>query len=275
MAADKMQPLERAGKPEEVQESLQQIQNAGDLSVRVDDLLGRPFQEALRLLPALRHYIETQEDAKELEEEFRTAWHPEAPAELRQVLEEIIDPGAFAASAAATEEFLKDPTAAFPGEADLSMEKFDETFHLEDLSEADLRGAQQLRGESFEELPEDEEQSVQAYACEQVDKLLHQTFDEAVRDCPALRQYIASQENAREVEEEFRQSWHVDAPEALRQVLEEILDPAAAATNLQETTNFMSYMAASSDNVAPARKTGVGRVPEVMTGGSQALRAKL
>merc|ERR1712054_575342 len=71
---------------------------------------------------------------------------------------------------------------------------------------------------------------------------LEKSFDEALRDFAPLKQHITSQEDAAEVEDEFRQSWHAEAPEALRQVLEELLDPVAAAANAKETSNFLAQM---------------------------------
>merc|ERR1712118_442358 len=76
-----------------------------------------------------------------------------------------------------------------------------------------------------------------------VDELLQKSFDEALRDFPALKEHISSQEDAKDVEEEFRHSWHPEAPEALRQVLEELMDPRAAAANSKETADFMARMA--------------------------------
>ncbi|CAE7877088.1 unnamed protein product [Symbiodinium sp. KB8] len=67
------------------------------VSRKVEELLCKPFDEALKHCPALAEYIQknsSKEDSGTLEKEFREHWHREAPQELRQVLEEIVDPEA-------------------------------------------------------------------------------------------------------------------------------------------------------------------------------------
>ncbi|CAE7446484.1 unnamed protein product [Symbiodinium microadriaticum] len=80
------------------------------VSRKVEELLCKPFDEALKHCPALAEYIQknsSKEDSGTLEKEFREHWHREAPQELRQVLEEIVDPEAAAANVAETEAFLR------------------------------------------------------------------------------------------------------------------------------------------------------------------------
>ncbi|CAE8635216.1 unnamed protein product [Polarella glacialis] len=92
-----------------------------ELSRKVDDLLQTPFDEAIRSCEPLRAYVHSHgrnaDEIKELEDEFRTGWHPEAPVELRQVLAEILDPEAAAEAAAATEALLRGEPSSFDAEA--------------------------------------------------------------------------------------------------------------------------------------------------------------
>ncbi|CAK9066095.1 ABC transporter D family member 2, partial [Durusdinium trenchii] len=90
-----------------------------DLAARVRALLQQPFDQALKACPALREYIQNRsdEDAKALEEEFREHWHAEAPLEMRQILEEILDPEVAAANVAATEALLQEKAPTLDQEA--------------------------------------------------------------------------------------------------------------------------------------------------------------
>jgi len=261
------------------------IADPEDLSCKVDSLLQQPFDKALTMLPALRDYVEGQEDAAAVMEEFRAAWHPEASAELRQVLEEIIDPAAAAASAAATEEFMKNPTAALPI-GGIGSSVYDDMLD----SDSDPRGLQfdagaeerfsdsdstrQLRGMPSDIAAEEEEDQHRADLDAAVDGLLRRRFDEVLRDFPALREHITLQDDAKDVELEFRQSWSPEAPEALRLVLEELLDPAAAAANAKETTAFMSSMESFSREAMGA--SGAAMAATVgSVDGPERLRSKL
>merc|ERR1712039_245233 len=83
-----------------------------DLVAAVDELLNQPFDTALQNNEHLRRYINEHENSKELEDEFRESWHPEAPAELRTVLEEILDPRRAAAAAEELQKFNKQMAAS-------------------------------------------------------------------------------------------------------------------------------------------------------------------
>eukprot|EP00401_Gymnodinium_catenatum_P031904 CAMPEP_0117526804 /NCGR_PEP_ID=MMETSP0784-20121206/36473_1 /TAXON_ID=39447 /ORGANISM="" /LENGTH=241 /DNA_ID=CAMNT_0005323041 /DNA_START=61 /DNA_END=786 /DNA_ORIENTATION=- len=57
------------------------------VALRVRGLLNVSFDEALEHFPMLRAHINEQVDPYTVEDEFRRHWHPDAPAELRDVLE--------------------------------------------------------------------------------------------------------------------------------------------------------------------------------------------
>lgn len=214
----------------------------------VHALLSRPFDVALRECAPLREYLREQGDAGELEQEFREHWHPEAPAELRQVLVELLDPAAAAAAVAATEAFLRDPTQAFHSSdpstsgPSPSSSPGDEPFQQ---NPREFSAAAAAREEFF--LEDDEEprsgESREPVDGASVDELLARPFDEALGECEALRRHIEEQEDAAEVREEFRQHWHPGAPSELRQVLEEVLDPAAAAAAARAHAAFVHRVA--------------------------------
>ncbi|CAE8595786.1 unnamed protein product, partial [Polarella glacialis] len=76
---------------------LDEIQDeASAASSRVEMLLSMPFKEALEECEELRRFVRNparpEADTKELEAEFLENWSPEAPKELRDVLEELLDP---------------------------------------------------------------------------------------------------------------------------------------------------------------------------------------
>lgn len=75
--------------------------------------------------------------------------------------------------------------------------------------------------------------------------LLSKPFDQALRDCAALKEYINSRspEEAQALEEEFREHWHLEAPLAMRQILEEVLDPEVAAANVAATEALLAEKA--------------------------------
>eukprot|EP00930_Biecheleria_cincta_P102521 TRINITY_DN94268_c0_g1_i1.p1 TRINITY_DN94268_c0_g1~~TRINITY_DN94268_c0_g1_i1.p1 ORF type:complete len:265 (-),score=60.63 TRINITY_DN94268_c0_g1_i1:36-788(-) len=208
--------------------------------VRVAQLLHLPFDEALKECGQLQLYIQEREDAESLEAEFRENWHPEAPAELRQVLEEILDPELAAAAADATEAFLRNPTethgdmlgeapSPLDGNGDRTGGGTDES--LDDMSVTD-----------HSEIDED---FAGASVVSDVDALLAGSFEEAVQTCDALRQYIQNRggSEANELEDEFRANWHPDAPSALRQVLMELLDPELASKAVSDHADFLDQMA--------------------------------
>merc|ERR1719491_2209411 len=93
-----------------------------------------------------------------------------------------------------------------------------------------------------------------------IDELLGKPFDEAILEFPALREHISQQEDAEDVEEEFRQHWHPEAPVALRQVLEELLDPAAVAANAEETADFTARTERAADVGADSKGDETQRV---------------
>lgn len=208
----------------------------------VEDLLSQPFEEALRRCDALRKYIDEGEDAIAVKEEFRESWHSEAPAGLRQVLEEILDPAAAAANNAETEAFLKDPSRAFPtvgapdGGVPLSrpVDREEPEGHALEGREHLLARAQG-REEELLRLQESGEES-------KIDDMLGRPFEEVFSECSELRNYIRSREDAGDLEQEFRDHWHPDAPPELRQVLQELLYPLVAAASASEQESFKEGM---------------------------------
>ncbi|CAJ1374411.1 unnamed protein product [Effrenium voratum] len=66
-----------------------------NVSEAVDKLLALSFEEALRECKELRTYVQSPEsvgERKALAAEFQSAWSPEAPLELRELLEELLFP---------------------------------------------------------------------------------------------------------------------------------------------------------------------------------------
>lgn len=227
-----------------------------DLVVRVDVLLGMPFEEALKAFPQLQQYILEHDDAASLQKEFQQSWHPEAPRELRDVLEELLDPEAHAAAADAAQRLEATPSGlemssfASPPEEELSPHRIKVQTGVSDDMASGLRFMPESsdtpesplwamqRAESS--APEaDDEDSVAA----EIEALLSTPFEEAVQRCTLLQRYLGAQgDDAKDIEEEFRVNWSLDAPQELRDVLRQMLDPEADAENTQQSEEFVQRM---------------------------------
>jgi len=108
---------------------------------------------------------------------------------------------------------------------------------------------------------EDGEDDNESRTDAQIEALLGLPFDEALRQCEALRVYIQTHEDASELIEEFRAHWHPGAPAELQKVLEEILDPEMAAINRTLSEAFLR------DPVGSVTTTGGGGAGGAVAGG--------
>lgn len=194
-------------------------EHATKVATRVDALLALSYDEAFAASEPLRKYIEEQEDAASLQKEFREHWHVEAPPELRQVLEELLDPDLARANSEAVQTFLRDPLAVAPPELGMSSTPFD--------GNGRMAGSMDV-----------EEARPSGLVNSQVDALLAQPFELALAGCKPLEHYIAGHEDAASVRKEFREHWGTGAPAEMRQVLEEFLDPEIAAANATAVQAF-------------------------------------
>lgn len=215
--------------------------DGGDLKAQIDLLLAMPFEEALASCEALRRYIAAHEDPEGLTREFREHW-PEAPAALRQVLEELLDPDLAATNSAAAEAFLEDPrgvalaAAAAPGDAPAQADGAAAGAAAE-LAGVGAGESPLGRGAAVAALDEDDDLSTR------IGRLLDTPLDEAMRGCAELREYIMQRPDAQQVEAEFRDHWGPEAPFQLRELLAELLDPQLASAAVAERDALSSYLA--------------------------------
>ncbi|CAE7224636.1 unnamed protein product [Symbiodinium sp. CCMP2592] len=205
-------------------------QEPSGASGKVEELLCKPFDEALKHCPALAEYIQknSTEDSGKLEKEFREHWHREAPQELRQVLEEIVDPEAAAANVAETEAFLRNRT---PLVEDLLSEGAEQS-----ASSDRLVVRQELSREQGLDIDHDQEddQFADLDIASAVDRLLSLSFEAAMKTSVELRDYVRSPKRSKDeiadLEAEFAQNWSLEAPTELRDILEELLFPDVVAS---------------------------------------------
>eukprot|EP00933_Yihiella_yeosuensis_P078733 TRINITY_DN9054_c3_g1_i1.p1 TRINITY_DN9054_c3_g1~~TRINITY_DN9054_c3_g1_i1.p1 ORF type:complete len:317 (+),score=89.75 TRINITY_DN9054_c3_g1_i1:45-953(+) len=274
--------------------SVGDVDDENDLVSMVDALLQMSFDEALKSCQQLNEYVYGQnrdpDEVKALIEEFKVDWHPEAPAELRHVLEELLDPEAAAASAAATQALLQGTGAPILQE-ERPFDKSDRTLQEDgdgklidrflsgdgnsdggatlDRVSSLLTGssgrtptelsvepipAERQKWEDLEELQEDDTYC-HVDDDRRVDELLSMSFEEALDKCEELRRYVQdpARGEAKELTEEFRNHWGVEeAPVELRAVLRDLLNPNAAAANAAEAEAFEKRMRAmqSHDDVS-------------------------
>eukprot|EP00405_Crypthecodinium_cohnii_P015293 CAMPEP_0206454218 /NCGR_PEP_ID=MMETSP0324_2-20121206/21006_1 /ASSEMBLY_ACC=CAM_ASM_000836 /TAXON_ID=2866 /ORGANISM="Crypthecodinium cohnii, Strain Seligo" /LENGTH=308 /DNA_ID=CAMNT_0053924649 /DNA_START=75 /DNA_END=1001 /DNA_ORIENTATION=+ len=261
------------------------------IQAEIEALLNLPFEDALQKCPAIKKYIDEHEDSAELLVEFRDAWSPSAPVELRQVLEELLDPDVAQARKESTEAFLKDPVGAIatmptppgaigfesgldegpplgmpqsssssgrPGRpADWEIEDEDvppgsradpatraaALLGDEELARArrKQKGMEDMEDTGLDDDPEAEEAAEATFA--KIEELLAVPFEEALKQCPELEQFLTEQEDPDEVRGEFADHWSPEAPEQLRRVLEELLNPAIAAKAKADRDAFNIQMA--------------------------------
>merc|ERR1712008_379072 len=199
---------------------------------RVQELLSVPFEQALQACDALRAYIDGHEDAAALREEFRESWHPDAPADLRQVLEEVIDPEAFAAAAAfeaeaAAEHAVDLPLLAPHGGPVLRDAEQPLDFIHNEKRPLDIVEPQTAKPAAIpmnhQFMAEDDDGTPSANH-DRLKALLALPFDQALSQCGELQRYIQGAADREALEREFRENWHVDAPDALQDVLFELLE---------------------------------------------------
>eukprot|EP00439_Symbiodinium_sp_Y106_P019682 s600_g2.t1 len=179
---------------------------------QVEELLCKPFDEALKHCPALAEYIQ-----KNSTEEFRRRGAI-APQELRQVLEEIVDPEAAAANVAETEAFLRNRTPLVEDPLSEGAEH--------SASSDRLVVRQELSGEQGLGIDHDQEddQFADLDIASAVDRLLSMSFEAAMKTSMELRDYVRnpkrSKDEIADLEAEFAQSWSLEAPTELRDILE-------------------------------------------------------
>jgi len=282
MSGPAEQDRRRARDPE-VEDEEGEDDDESRTDAQIEDLLGVPFDEALRQCEALRVYIQTHEDASELIEEFRAHWHPGAPAELQKVLEEILDPEMAAIKRTLSEAFLRDPvgTVATTGSGGAggaiaggglsglcggrglcgrgrgpsggpplgAAVDEDPGFDDEPPRVPPPRQGprpdleEEERDVDFAEAGDDYDDEDDGSAAERVGALLGLPLEQALDECEELRRYLAELEDREEVEEEFREHWGPEGPRALRRVLEELLDARAAARAEAGREAFKEQMA--------------------------------
>lgn len=244
----------------------------------VDELLSRPFREVIQEWPALREYLAEQgEDEAEVTQQFEEHWHAEAPDELRVVLLELL--GEADEGADEEDEDSEESTGAGPlGRRRFSVEDLEEEGpNVERAGRGDalgsyggstlppptggvgaggpsrdsafvdeLESALQRRRPQAEEVEAEEELPAvgdTGVDLGRIDELLQLSFDEALREWPELRDYIAEQDDAAAVEQEFRENWHPEAPALMREVMEELLlGPELAKKAAEETARFAASM---------------------------------
>lgn len=233
-----------------------------DLVQKVDTLLRLPFEEALAVFPQLKAYIDehaNSDDEQPLVDEFREAWSPDAPQELRDVLEQLIDPEAYEA---ASKLPLSVQDGVHFGSDELGEMQQDGPSSGKFGNSADEQGLFNLPMDGYETSPAvqrlldegnvdellrleelDSTMQEESVHLEAVEELLRKSFDEALVECDALQSYLEMQGDERkDVEEEFRSCWSPDAPTELRDVLAQLLDPDAAAENANGTADFVQRM---------------------------------
>eukprot|EP00929_Paragymnodinium_shiwhaense_P120307 TRINITY_DN92241_c0_g1_i1.p1 TRINITY_DN92241_c0_g1~~TRINITY_DN92241_c0_g1_i1.p1 ORF type:complete len:283 (-),score=77.51 TRINITY_DN92241_c0_g1_i1:15-863(-) len=222
------------------------------LDATVNNLLAKTFEEALQDFPALRDYIHSHMTPEDLHEEFRACWSlaaPEdggAPPELRQVLKELLDPALAAKQADALAAFQRDPTSALLAHPQEPLRQMEgsvssslaggETGLLRDCEAAvqSFLGALDVGqdGQDAESGMRDEE----VEGC--INRRLQLPLQKALEEWPELRAYIDASEDG--LLDEFAAHWSVHAaPETLRQVLRELLDPAIAERAAVEHAAFI------------------------------------
>ncbi|CAJ1450409.1 unnamed protein product [Effrenium voratum] len=222
-----------------------------NLTGRVQALLNKPFDEALKDCAVLREYINSSEDSAALTQEFRENWHAEAPLPLRQLLEELLDPEVARANVAATEALLLSRAQVLPLGEEAPASKPRRDGGQEDAS------GQGPEAEGMPPIDDEVDEFVQVNVSEAVDKLLALSFEEALRECKVpcsagcsvcesaglgevvrqeLRTYVQSPESVGErkaLAAEFQSAWSPEAPLELRELLEELLFPEIAAKKAQ------------------------------------------
>eukprot|EP00419_Tripos_fusus_P058588 CAMPEP_0172917580 /NCGR_PEP_ID=MMETSP1075-20121228/198617_1 /TAXON_ID=2916 /ORGANISM="Ceratium fusus, Strain PA161109" /LENGTH=200 /DNA_ID=CAMNT_0013777075 /DNA_START=58 /DNA_END=657 /DNA_ORIENTATION=+ len=174
----------------------------------VEELLSVPLEQAIQACDALRAYIEGHEDSASLREEFRESWHPDAPADLRQVLEEVIDPEAFAAAATleveAAASHRVDVPLPLPHSGPLLQDAEHPVGFMQDerwqLDEAGNQTAIPVNRQLEAEDDEDDEASSANH--DKVKALLALPFDQALKECGELQRYINGAEDKKALERE-------------------------------------------------------------------------
>jgi hypothetical protein len=212
----------------------------GKQVVTVSSLLGKPFDQALQEFPPLQRYLEeneTEDDPGACENEFRGHWGLEAPTDLRELLDDL----------------LNNPTRVkvnllFSKPFDEALKEFPELReYIKENDPEDDPGAceQEFRLHwGMEEAPADLHMLLENLLNPEPEKakdpevasLLAKPFDQALKECPQLRTYIdesKKQDDSGQEEKELRAHWGPEAPAAMHEFLRDLLHPeedAAEAT---------------------------------------------
>lgn len=199
-------------------------------TLKLEELLRMPFDDALRRCVGLRQHISAQgTDAQSVEDEFRNHWGPSAPLLLRSVLSEVAGLG----TASQRYQLLGN----------------DDTWTISDLDQVfgNHDGQRVGQGESLEAMEKAKMRITKLTAflnspqlstiewggwlpgertvapATTPEALLELPFGEALMSSRALRRYIDDQDDPDAVEREFSNDWGPDAPAALRDVLAQVL----------------------------------------------------
>lgn len=232
------------------------------LEAKVNELLNLPFERALHMCPALQNHIEIQEDAMDVKEEFRQAWGPDGPSDLRDALRAILDPNVAAQNKAEAEAIMQEHQSLLGentpkgGSIDLGQ-VLDEPALTQRGINARVQQSPELQRvvgtiskmqdhllgpemNTFEwggKPPREQDAMVDLSSLLNlnmtegangpqpkllVDDLLRTPFDEALEMCPMLQKYITEHPDADMIEQEFREHWGPDC-QALRVTLEVVL----------------------------------------------------
>jgi len=183
-----------------------------------------PFPDALKFSSKLAEYINQQDDPQEVAEEFQEAWGTDAPelllSVLRKVLEGEDDIFFFrvmtSVRSSGVESHVNKPRSLYvPSHKD------------KDAADTENRVNNLIRTMNAPEygtiewggwMPEE----TFAPPSSTVDDLLRMSFGEALAASEELRDYLSTVKDA-DVEEQFRQVWGLNAPDSVRDVLEQVL----------------------------------------------------
>lgn len=217
------------------------------VEAKMNELLARPFEKALQMCPELQQHIAAQENAKDVKEEFRQAWGPDGSLHLRDVLRQLL--GVSTQSAGSPEDrMLLDEPNGMPADrvidASTRAPEVQRVARIVKMMKEHF-SSPEMNFFAWQTRPDEGQAKVSldkvlnlswaegadgSKPKDNIDDLLRTPFDEALKNCAALQQYIAAQPDAKSTEQEFREAWGTNC-EPLRGVVEALLDPEIAAAN--------------------------------------------
>jgi len=190
-------------------------------------LLRLPFGRALELSAHLRQYIQGQEHPKLVEEEFKSAWAPNADVFLVSILSQILS----------KEDNLSimsilASTALLPPQQERPAQQSDKIGEGLESSVPGLSNKRILFGQVTDSPAYGTiewggwlQGEFGAPPSESVEDLLRIPFGDAINLSKELREYLADVEDGPRVEAEFREAWGPQASEYLRAALAQIVSP--------------------------------------------------